>query len=158
MANSLLKLPSEVDSAFHGDATVSIDSEKEFQFDDVVINSQVYRQALKQNLKQERKEIVRFEEDLIDLDLILVDVNEEVETEDEVKKGNFSNDLELLMVPIGKDEGEGENSGLDTPLVDNGKLKSKFPLMLAKKPNYDMLLRLDTGLTFLRSNDNATSP
>jgi hypothetical protein len=158
VANSLLESPSEVGSAFYGDATVSIDSEKEFQFDDVVTNSQAYRRVLIQNLKQERKEVGRFEEDLIDLDLILVDLSEEVETENEVKKGSFSNDLELLMVPTGKDDGEGENSGLDTPLVDDGKQNPIFDSCSQIKPNYDMLLQLDIRLTFPRWNDNSTSP
>jgi hypothetical protein len=158
VANSLLESPSEVDSAFYGDATVSMDSEKEFQFDDVVTNSQVYRRVLIQNLKQEIKEVGRVEEDLIDLDLILVDLSEEVETEDEVKKGSFSNDLELLMVPTGQGDGEGENSGLDTPLVDDGKQNSIFDSCSQIKPNYDMLLQLDIRLTFPRWNDNSTSP
>jgi hypothetical protein len=100
----------------------------------------VYRRVLIQNLKQERKEVDRFEEDLIDLDLILVDLSEEVETEDEVKKGSFSNDLELLMLPTGKDEGEGGNSGLDTPLVDDGKRNPNFNSCSQIKSNYDMLL------------------
>ena len=133
-------------------------AERNFHFDDVVTNSQVYRRVLNQNLKQKRKEVGRFEEDLIDLDLILVDLSEEVETEDEVKKGSFSNDLELLMVPTNKDDSEGENSGLDTPVVDDGKQNPIFDSCSQIKPNYDMLLRLDVRLTFPRWNDNSTSP
>jgi hypothetical protein len=89
VANSLLESPSKVDSAFYGDATVSIDSEKEFQFDDVVTNSQVYRRVLIQNLKQERKEVGRFEEDLIDLDLILLDLSEELRRKTRLRRGAF---------------------------------------------------------------------
>jgi hypothetical protein len=117
----------------------------------------VYRRVLLQNLKQERKEVDRFEEDLIDLDLILVDLSEEVETEDEVKKESFSNDLELLMLPTDKDEGEGGNSGLDIPLVDDGKQNPNFDSCSQIKSNYDMLLQLDIRLTFSRWNDNSTS-
>jgi len=137
VAISLLESSSEIDSDFYGSPSVSIDSEKQFEFDDIVTNSQVYRRVLIQKLEQERKEVDRFEEDLIDLDLVLVDLSEEVEAEVEVKKGSFSNDLELLMLPTGKDEVEGGSSSLDMRSVDDGKQNLKFDSCSQIKPSYD---------------------
>jgi hypothetical protein len=69
-----------------------------------------------------------------------VDLNEEVEIEDGAKKGSFSNDLKLLMLPNDKDESEGGNSDLNIPLVDSGKQNLNFDSCSQIKSNYDMLL------------------
>lgn len=115
--DSLLESHYEVDSIICGDATASINSEKEFQFDDVVTNSHVYRRVLTQRLEHETRKIKRSEEDLGDL--VLVDLSETVDVKVEDKTGAFSSDLELLVLPI--DEDDHEYLDLEKLSPDDGK-------------------------------------
>ena len=113
VARSFFEPSKEVDSIF-GEGFLVSTSDKEFEFDDQVIDSPAYRRAFiaaTQNSHKTNRSQQIIDGDLLDLGLTLVDLSEAPEGElpPEVKKD--SHGLDLLMLPIGEEEA----SKLDKP-------------------------------------------
>jgi hypothetical protein len=126
VAKSLFESSSEVDSVF-GKAVPASTSDKEFEFDDLVTNSQAYRRALTaatRNMRSNHRSRQEVDGGLLDLGLVLVDLSEDTEKDISREEKKPSHSLDLLMLPISAEEA----SNLDQPL-------QKLAFVSAQPPN-----------------------
>lgn len=102
----------EVDSCF-GEGVLVSTSDKQFKFDDLVINSEVYRRVTtttKQKLRNEHRFQQVVDGDLLDLDLVLVDLSDVPDQELPTEQKADWQGLDLLILPIKEEEEAGKLS------------------------------------------------